>query len=700
MNLLPQKQFFVPTAVLLAGMAPSVFAPIATACDGCAGHAHMPTLFSATGTDSTRSSSALRFIVVADTQGNSNPGVAGITSQIIDDIATRNPGFVVFPGDLVGAGSVSTLNEWENLTSQFGDNRYMVPGNHDLPGRPASNGDWQSVFSWLPDSQTVPNVTTADPNDTINGVDQMDYYVDVAPNVRLISVTADRDLLPGESASHTGGYEVLGGEPPALDWFQSVMALDSTQQMEHVFVMTHHPVTTQMSQVNSSIDLEEGTATDWWQSIAGTHDGFDGATADALFAGHVHGYYPNRPDPHSDTAEIITGTGGGSTQFGGVPSRHVHGFTEVVIENGLVSTTLYGDSNGAEGGWSFTEVLDTFTVSENGQVPRGELAHYRFEADGQHTDSSLSPLSKGINLNFRDGVRIVSDQVRGGHVVALDGDAFLDSKSLADHNFQVLGDLRIQLWAKADGALGNESLDNTLVAFGDADDTLVASWLDTLNDEIANYNYALSYTAAGHLRMTWEYHDDPDADALAHSVDLISTESIDDPDQWHHIEVLRDAEAGTLRFLVNGAPLGEDLAFDHLPTGGGAGSLYIGALPDITDGMDGGSIATFRGRLDDLLISSELVTLFSLGDANHDGYVGVEDLDILLANWGDDVTPGSHQSGDLDGDGVVGAGDLALVQSHWGAGTPPESVPEPGTLGALVAAAFFVTPRRRSERQE
>ncbi|XAL98038.1 metallophosphoesterase [Phycisphaeraceae bacterium D3-23] len=637
-----------------------------------------------------RSGSAppLRFVMVGDTQGGA------VVPQIVADIAWVNPDYVLFPGDLVSPGSATTFNDWDNLTAQFGDNRFMVPGNHDLPGRPATNGDWQAVFNWLPDSQVVPNIMTADPHDTVSGVDQMDYYVDLAPNVRLISVTSDRDLLPGESPTYTG-YEIVGGEPQALEWFQSVMALESTQQMDHVFVMTHHPVTTMMSQVNSSIDgLTEGVGTEWWQSIAGTSDAFDGATAAALLAGHNHSYLPNHPDPHSPTAEIIAGTGGGSLAYGGVPHRKVHGFVEIVIEGGLISSTFYGDSNGEVGGWSFTEVLDTFTISENGAIPRGELARYRFEANGPGVDTSLSPLSKGIDLNLRDGVQHIFDHDLGSNVVQLDGTAFMDSKSLADHNFQVLGDLRLDLWVRAEGALGSDEVDNTLVAFGDADGSRAFPWQDTINDEIANYAYILSYTEGGHLRMAWEYHASTDVDARPTLVELVSTQAVADPNTWHNIEVLRDAETMSLRFLVDGMPLGEDLSFEHLPTGAGTGSLYIGALPDITEGEEGG-IATFRGRLDDLIISSELVTLFSLGDANHDGFVGVQDLDILLANWGARVNPGSHYLGDLDGDGEVGAGDLALVQLHWGEGTPTDAVPEPGTLGLFAASLLLGKARRR-----
>ena len=71
----------------------------------------------------------------------------------------------------------------------------------------------------------------------------------------------------------------------------------------------------------------------------------------------------------------------------------------------------------------------------------------------------------------------------------------------------------------------------------------------------------------------------------------------------------------------------------------------------------------------------ELGTVAPLpGDLNEDGFVGSADLDIVRANWGATVTPGT--SGDADGDGVVNSGDLDVVRANWGAGGV--AVPEPG----------------------
>ncbi len=59
------------------------------------------------------------------------------------------------------------------------------------------------------------------------------------------------------------------------------------------------------------------------------------------------------------------------------------------------------------------------------------------------------------------------------------------------------------------------------------------------------------------------------------------------------------------------------------------------------------------------------------GDLNFDGFVGIEDLNIVLGNWNQNPTPGDLPAGDISGDGFVGLEDLNSVLTNWNAGTPP-----------------------------
>ncbi len=85
------------------------------------------------------------------------------------------------------------------------------------------------------------------------------------------------------------------------------------------------------------------------------------------------------------------------------------------------------------------------------------------------------------------------------------------------------------------------------------------------------------------------------------------------------------------------------------------------------------------------------------GDLDGDGFVGLNDLDILLTHWNQNVAIGSEADPSLDG--FVGLDDLDLVLENWNTGTPPANtvIPEPSTL-ALLALGVLAAARRHKLR--
>lgn len=96
---------------------------------------------------------------------------------------------------------------------------------------------------------------------------------------------------------------------------------------------------------------------------------------------------------------------------------------------------------------------------------------------------------------------------------------------------------------------------------------------------------------------------------------------------------------------------------------------------------DNDDLDQFRSLFDAIHGEGEL-DAFIHADLNGDGFIGIGDLDIILASWGDAVPAGS--AGDVDMDGQVDQADLDLVIDRWGSGSlAGVTVPEPASAMGL-----------------
>jgi Concanavalin A-like lectin/glucanases superfamily/PEP-CTERM motif len=182
---------------------------------------------------------------------------------------------------------------------------------------------------------------------------------------------------------------------------------------------------------------------------------------------------------------------------------------------------------------------------------------------------------------------------------------------------------------------------------------------------------------------------------------------------WNHIAVVRENDTASI--YVNGAFSAS--AVVPLLTIDSVNDLMLGAKEDasfdpVTNPQD-----SWDGLIDDAgfweralssaevnaiyeagLLGNDLstVTVVSLtGDLDGSGFVGIDDLNIVLGAWNQSVPPGNALA-DPSGDGFVGIDDLNIVLGNWNAGIPPAaSVPEPATLGLITLGGLALFCRRR-----
>ncbi len=88
----------------------------------------------------------------------------------------------------------------------------------------------------------------------------------------------------------------------------------------------------------------------------------------------------------------------------------------------------------------------------------------------------------------------------------------------------------------------------------------------------------------------------------------------------------------------------------------------------------------------DYIISLTETSAQLTGDLDGDGFVGINDLNVVLGNWNQNVTQGDLLSGDPSDDGFVGIDDLNIVLGNWNAGTPPVASVSSGQAASSAPA--------------
>ena len=157
------------------------------------------------------------------------------------------------------------------------------------------------------------------------------------------------------------------------------------------------------------------------------------------------------------------------------------------------------------------------------------------------------------------------------------------------------------------------------------------------------------------------------------------------------LDVIGDLElAGTLDILLTGGfmPATGD-SFDVISFHNSRYGVFDQVLLPKTPGV--GLDLVYMSK------SVRIVTRLA-GDLNGDGFVGLDDLDIVLTHWNQNVDADVWRVGDVTGDGYVGLDDLDVVLNNWNAGTPPTidtraTIPEPSTglmlLGIIIAGSLM-----------
>jgi hypothetical protein len=184
------------------------------------------------------------------------------------------------------------------------------------------------------------------------------------------------------------------------------------------------------------------------------------------------------------------------------------------------------------------------------------------------------------------------------------------------------------------------------------------------------------------------------------------------------VETLQVQAPGTATTFAYSTPgnLNETTFSLNIPSINSATSIYYQSnyFTDLTATPGTGKPVPDANTNNNAPTAGASVTLVNdiLGDLNDDGQVSAADFNILAGNFGQ-AAGATYLEGDLNGDGQVSAADFNLLAGNFGQslgvspaglivaptaqfGTGASSVPEPASLGLLLAGGIVSLVRRRS----
>ena len=396
--------------------------------------------------------------------------------------------------------------------------------------------------------------------------------------------------------------------------------------------------------------------------------------------------------------DLDTLPGNGGVQFNGISQhdragRYVSGAGDVNGDGFDDLIIAARDANSFAGetylvfGRDFTNTV-TQVGAAAGEVFNGAAGRDAIVAGAGDDESVGNGGPDVLSSGQGDDIIAISDtgfvRINGGNgsdTLRLDGAGItLDLTTLGDSYLQGIEQIDLRgsgantLTLDLQEVLNISDTSNTLLVLSDGDDTvnIGAGWTPAGTELIDGKTFDVFTQGNATLKVFTE------GDIVDPVVTVDALNTTDATPQLTGT-VVDDDPLTTVQVTVNGIQYAATnngdgtwtLADDTITPALNDGTYDVSVLATDTAGNTGTDATT-----DELVIDTPLV-----GDLNGDGFVGIDDLTLVLGNWNQFIPPGDPLA-DPSGDGFVGIDDLSAVLGNWNAGTPPvaessASTPEP-----------------------